>query len=390
MAADFVLRLSAPVMSGGSDRPLVELGLSAGATDIRYSWDKAGPAGMTLGVSVPGRAPVVGPLPEPIDAPLRAHAELWQGSTIVWEGFVRSRERGRGGSVTGLSLVGYSQSLSDNWLRATSPPPPSNVPLTIGSVLAVAINELAPWLRPGVVGEQWTDPGIVHPTGREQFSRMTPAQIIDQARQQGDSRGREVWVMCMPGRRAWVFPSVAPSEPRYRVAFDHRVQRWTESDEGMASTVTVEYGTGSSGTLSDTAVNATFQSARGFNPEVVLSVGNVGADAAVALRNMELAKRSSPRVSATLAAGSDPATWLADRHGVPVPYWLPRPGEWVGVAGEPLLPIVGVSVDASGGTATYELGEPDPWLPKNMNVLARDTVARYRAMIAARGGRVRS
>jgi hypothetical protein len=60
------------------------------------------------------------------------------------------------------------------------------------------------------------------------------------------------------------------------------------------------------------------------------------------------------------------------------------------VAGEPLLPIVGVTVDIGGGSATYELGEPDMWLPKNMNILARDTAARYRAMVSANGGRLRA
>ncbi len=386
----FVLRLGPPAMSSSASRVLLDIGLSATATDIRYSWDLSGPAGLALGVAAPGRAPVVGPLPEPVDAPLRAHVELWQGETVVWEGYVRSRERGRGGVITGLACVGYAQSMADGWLRATSPPPALDVPLTSGNVFLLALRQLAPWLSPGVIGDQWQDPTVVHPTGREAFAKMTLSQIADQIRQQGDSLGREIWITCMPGRQVWMRPKAAPLEPRYRVAFDQRVQRWTESEEGMAAEVTVERGTGDAGTLGTTGVNANFGADHGFGPSVLVQAGAIDADAAIALRNAELARRASPRVSATLAASRDPATWLATRHGVPVPYWQPLPGEWVGVAGELLLPIVATSVDASNGTATYELGEPDPWLPKNMNILARDTVARYRAMIAARGGRLRS
>ena len=172
----------------------------------------------------------------------------------------------------------------------------TNVPLTIGSVLRLALAELAPWLAPSVAGDQWIDPGIVHPTGREAFARMSLSQIADQARQQGDTRSREVWVSVMPGRQVWLRSKAAPVEPRYRVAFDHRVQRWTESDEGMAAQVTVEYGTGSSGTLGTTGMNAGFGADRGFAPSVMVSAGNVGEAAATALRNVELGRRAVPAV----------------------------------------------------------------------------------------------
>ena len=382
---EFELRIGSPVMAGAAVRPLLSMGMPI--TSLRWSWDQAGPAGASVSFQPRRAAPVVGSLPDPIDVPLRGHVEIMSGGRVIWDGFVRTRERGPGGSVTAITAVGYAQSLGDRWWTRSDEALLTG--RTSGAVLAIAIRELTPWLSPGVIGDQWIDPYVNHSGGMNDFTRMTVAQIADQIRQTGDARGHEVWVSCMPGRQVWLLPRVAPSEPDYRVAFDHRIQRWTESDEGMAATVAVERGTASSGTLGPTATTATFLSDRGFAPSVIIAAGDITADAALALRNAELRKRSVPRLSATIGVTKDSPTWLSNRYGLPVPYWMPRTGEWVGVAGEPLLPIIAVSIDGVAETATYELGEMDKYQPGRQTLVARETAANQRQMRAPAGGRLR-
>lgn len=383
---NFRVRIGSPAMAGGAVRPLLSMGLHI--TALRWSWDQAGPAGASISFDpYYYTAPAVGVLPDPIDVPLRGHVEIVAGGRIVWEGFVRTRERGYGGVVTAITAVGYAQSMSDRWW--TREDDDTITGRTSGEVLQTALRELTPWLSPGVIGEQWIDPYVNHIGGMDDFTRMTVSQIADQIRQAGDTRGREVWVSCMPGRNVWLLPRIAPSEPDYRVAFDHRIQRWTESDEGMAASVAVERGTAGSATLGPTATNATFLSDRGFAPSVIVTAGDITESAATALRNVELRKRSLPKLSVAIAATKEPATWLSNRHGLPVPYWMPQTGEWVGVAGEDPLPIVGVDVDGFAETATYELGERNMHRPGRQTVIAETTAAQYRGLVAPSGGRLR-
>jgi len=382
---EFELRIGSPVMAGAATRPLLSMGMPI--TSLRWSWDQAGPAGASVSFQPRRAAPVVGPLPDPIDVPLRGHVEIMSGGRVIWDGFVRTRERGPGGAVTAITAVGYAQSLGDRWWTRSDEALLTG--RTSGDVLAIAIRALTPWLSPGVIGDQWIDPYVTHTGGMNDFTRMTVSQIADQIRQAGDARGREVWVMCMPGRQVWLLPRVAPSEPDYRIAFDHRIQRWTESDEGMAASVAVERGTAGSATLGPTATNATFLSDHGFAPDVIVNAGDITATAALALRNAELQKRALPRLSAAIAVTREPSTWMSNRYGLPVPYWMPRTGEWVGVAGEPLQPIVGVDVDGFAGTATYELGERNMHRPGRQTVIAETTAAQYRGLVAPSGGRLR-
>lgn len=382
---DFQVRIGSPVMAGAAVRPLLSMGLPV--TALSWSWDQAGPAGASVSFEPRRAAPAVGPLPDPLDVPLRGHIEIMAGGRIVWEGFVRTRERGYGGVVTAVTAVGYAQSLSDRWWTRSDDDTITG--RTSGEVLQTALRELTPWLSPGVIGDQWIDPYVNHLGGMDDFTKMTVGQIADQIRQAGDTRGREVWIMVMPGRRVWLLPRIAPQEPDYRVAFDHRIGRWTESDEGMAADVAVERGTGGSGTLGPVATNATFLSDRGFAPSVIVNAGDITADAALALRNAELRRRSVPRLSATLNATRDQRTWLSNRHGLPVPYWMPQTAEWVAVAGEALQPIVGVTIDGMAQTATYELGERSMQLPGRLTLVARQTAAQFATQTAPAGGRLR-
>lgn len=380
----FILTIGTPAMAGGAIQPVLNLGLDAQKSQLAMSWDAHGPAGATLSLVPVSRSPIVGRIPSPIDIPLRGHAEIRVGETVVWEGFVRRRRRdGRTRDVTALTLVGYSQSLGDNWWSRAD----LTSSITSGAALRASLSELAPWMVPGVVGDQWIDPQVVHSGGMAEFGRMTVAQIIDQIEQEGDSRGRRVSVMCMPGRRVWLRPWQPPQESEYLIAFDNRVASWEDSDEGMAATVTVERSSGDSTALGTTASNAGFLSSYGFGPSVLIPAGEISEDAAIALRNAELQRRAVAQVRATLEVTNDPRTWLARRYGAPVPWWQPRPGEWVQVADEPALPIVGVTVRPAG--ATYELGAPDPSLSGRQLLPLREAAARWRNMLAPTGGRLR-
>lgn len=381
----FRVRISSPVMSGSPSRPLLDIGQEI--TSLRWSWDQSGPAAAQVSVVPRDNAPAVGPLIDPINIPLRGHVEITKGDSPVWEGFIRSRDRVPGGDVAAFSATGYAQSLNDRWWTRSD-----DVVIggrSSGEVLGIALRNLTPWMSPGVLGDQWIDPLITYTGGMDDVTKLTVGQIADQVAQAGYQQGYPAWVLCMPGLSVWLIPRIAPREPEYRIAFDHRVRRWSESDTGMAATLTVERGTAGSGTLGSSAANPAFAGQYGFAPDLILPVGNVTEEQANAIRNAELEKRSRPTVTATLAVSADQRTWLTNRHGQPVPYWIPRISEWVGVAGEPPLPIVGVNVDGLSGEATYELGERDMSLPGRLTLVARDTASRYRQMIAATGGRLR-
>lgn len=385
MTTEVRLRIGPPVMMGGVSRPVLDVGLRAAAP--RWSWDERGPASAQIDIGAPGLADVVGPLAQPVNLPLRGSVEMSVGRHVVWEGYIGERTRGAGGMVRSITARGYYSSLSDRWWTRSDDDTITG--RTSGEVLQTALRELTPWLEPDVIGDLWIDPMITYPGGMDDVTKLTVAQIADGVRQAGDSRGYPLWVMCTPSRKLSVRRRIAPHEPNYRIAFDDRIQRWTESDEGMAASVTVERGTASSGALGAPGTNAEFASSYGFAPEVIVAVGDIAAGQADAIRNAELLRRSRPKITATIHVSADPRTWLTTRHGVPVPYWMPRIGEWVGVAGEPLLPIVAISVDAQVETATYELGEMDPYVPGRLTLVARQTAENQRQMRAPAGGRLR-
>lgn len=381
--AEFAVRLSAPVMTrAGTWRELPTVEVEAGP-ELSWQQDIAGGMGSaTVPLDPAPRRPSGLPLSEAFTVPPGAHVEILAGAEVVFEGFVLERSWGRGGRVTELRVAGYGASMRSPWLRTDL-----FASLTCGEVLRTALADLAPWLRPGVVGEQWIDPQIVYPGGMSDVERMTLSAIADQVRQGGDSLGREVWLMVMPGRRVWLVPRVEPREPHYVCPFDGRVTGWSDSIDGFATSVTVEYGTAGSGSLTAAGVAAGVTEDAGIEWATIVTAGNLTSAAALALRDAELTRRSSPAIRAGLAVTRDPATWLSTPGGVPAPYWRPRVGEWVRVGGQPMQPIVAVSVDAGGQTATYELGLPSK--ARQASVLARDTIARYRQMLAANGGRLR-
>lgn len=322
--APFVLTISTPVMGGGAVQPVLNLGLDTRTSGLELAWDQHGPAGATLALAPAIRGPIVGRIPSPIDIPQRGHVEISIGDTVIWEGFVRRRRRdGRTRGMTALTLVGYHLSLGDHWWSRTD----MTSAITSGDALRAALADCAPWMTPGVVGDQWIDPQVVHGGGMTEFARMTVAQIIDQIEQEGDSRGRRVAAMCMPGRRIWLRPWQPPQEADYLIAFDERVASWEDSDEGMAASVTVERTSGGSTALGTSASNAAFVSTYGFGPSVLIPAGEISEDAAIALRNAELLRRAVPLVRATLEATNDPRTWLTRRYGATVPWWQPRPGD---------------------------------------------------------------
>lgn len=383
---DFILRIAGPAQSGAATM-LPDIGLAAGVDQIRWTVDaRAGMGGATFSLPRARRAPAVGPLAAPIEVPLNGHVELWHGSQIVYEGVVMDYDLGNGGVPVGIVCAGYQETMNDDvWTRTDL-----TSALTAGEVLRQALSDLAPWLTPGTVGDQWIDPQIQHPGGMSNFARMTAWQMADQIMQDGDTRGRDVWVMVMPGRRVWLVPRVAPPEPHYVVPFDERVTRFRVSRRGMAATVIVESGSGGSTSLTSATTTVGFASRFGFAPRLIVPTGGRTGNAALALRNREAAARAEPTIAATISVDRDPRSWLTTRHGVPAPFWSPIPGEWIQIAGQQPLPIVSVSVDATGGSATYELGATDPALPKNMWVVTRDAIARQRQMLASNGGRLRT
>lgn len=383
--SDFVLKISGPAQQA-PPAALPDIGLSARVGQIDWTIDaQGGMAGATIGLRGVRRAPAVGSLDASFEVALGGHVELWRGSDRVYEGVIMDYDLGNGGVPVALICDGYQATLNDDvWTRTDM-----TSQMTAGQVLRQGISDLAPWLRPGVVGDQWIDPQIQHPGGMSDFARMSVWQMADQIMKDGDTRGREVWVMVMPGRQVWMIPRVAPQEPHYLMPFDERVTRWRVSRRGMAASVIVETGSGGSTAITATATTAGFAQRYGFAPRVLVSTGDRTSNAAIALRNRELTRRSVPFVRASIAVTADRRTWLTNRHGVPVPFWKPTPGEWVKIASHPLLPIISVRVDATAGSATYELGERDPELPKNMWISTRDAIARQQQMLSMTGGRTR-
>src|SRR5690606_5375159 len=149
-----------------------------------------------------------------------------------------------------------------------------------------------------------------------------------------------------PGRSVVMEPRLAPTEPHYRIAFDHRVQSWTADYSQTARAVRARYGPSSSTASTDLAVNPDSNSFR----VVTVQAGDVGVEAANAMRDTGLARRSQPIVTGTLAATQDARTWLTLSGGQSVPWWQPVVGEWVAVAGYDPLPIVAVTVDGMAQT----------------------------------------
>lgn len=386
MSESWVLKLFGPAELA-TPRPLLDIGLASRATGL--SWKvlaKGGMGGATFRLPTARRGAAVGPLRDDPLVLLGGHVEVWRGSRCVYEGLVMDIELGNGGVPVEIECAGYAETLKDDvWTRTDL-----TDALTAGDVLRTALADRTPWLTPGVVGDQWIDPQVLHPGGMSDFQTMSVWQIADQVMQDGDSLGRQVWVMVMPGRKVWLLPRAAPPQPHYVMPFDsERITRWRVSRREMAATVLVEAGSGGSSSVTGAATTAGFAQRWGFAPRLVVQAGERTGAAADALRDQELTRRSQPTIRGTVMAGADPRTWLTTRHGTPAPYWQPLPGEWVRVAGYPALPIVAVSVDTTGGTATYELGARDPTLLSNMWIASREAIDRQRQMLAMTGGRLR-
>lgn len=383
--SEFTVRISAPVMTRGGARrelPPVEIepvGSLSWQQDIR-----GGMAGADIALVTNRRRPAATGLSEAFAIPPGAHVEALAGTDLVYDGFVTERTWGAGGRVVAVRVAGYEASMRSVWLRTDL-----TSSATAGEVLRTVLRDLAPWLTPAVAGDQWIDPQITYSNGPRDFARMKLSAIVDQIRQGGDTMGREVWVMVMPGRQVWLTPRAEPRTPDYVCPFDDRVQSWVDSLDGFATSVTVEHGTAGSGALTATASAAGLSDDAGIEWGEIVTAGNIGSAAAVALRDTELAKRMTLAVRGTLAVSRDPRTWLTTPAGEPAPYWRPRVGEWVRVGAEPMQPIVRVAVDAMGGSATYELGQPNPAAPGAFWIASRDAIARQRQMLAMTGGRLR-
>lgn len=362
------------------DGVLVTQELGPHVTSLSWSWDARGPAAATVGMSRPGRSPVVGILPADMAIPEQAHVELWAGTTLLWDGFVAEVERGQGGVITALSLAGYMASLDDIEWDYTGYGAATSGRLMLERMLT----ERAPWLGPDTSG-RWIDPLVTLGT-LDSYQGQMVGQIVETIRNAGDVATNLLWLLARPGRSVVLEPRIAPTEPHYRTAFDpQRITRWRELHGETARAVRVRYGTTASPAATALAGNPDSGSYR----VVTVQAGDIGAAAAVALRDVELARRAQPRVAATLGASRDVRTWLAASGGQPVPWWQPVVSEWVAVAGYPPLPIVATTMDGIAETATYELGERDLTLAQNRGLVQRQMSYRYQTMTAPAGGRLR-
>lgn len=382
MSDRFVLRITESVMAPQGKTAvdvIVEQTLNPEVTGLRWSWDKAGPSALDVSLRRDPRRPTVGILPADMAIPEHAHIEIWRGSTILWDGYVLTEDRGQGGVITRIAAVGYMTSLADIEWDYTG-----FAGATTGEqMMRRLLDQRAPWLRPDTSG-RWLDP-LVTLGALDSYNGQSVAQIVDVIRNAGDVMHNPIWIMARPGRAVVMEPRLAPTEPHYRIAFDQRVQAWSADYSQTARAVRARYGPSSSPASTALAVNPDSESFR----VVTVQAGDVGVDAANALRDAELARRSEPIVKGTLAATRDVRTWLTLSGGQSVPWWQPVVGEWVAVAGYDPLPIVGVTVDAIGGSATYELGERDLSLSWNRGRLARQTTVQFATQTAPMGGRLR-
>lgn len=382
MSDRFVLRITESVMAPQGKTAvdvIVEQTLNPEVTGLRWSWDKAGPSALDVSLRRDPRRPTVGILPADMAIPEHAHIEVWRGSTILWDGYVLTEDRGLGGMITRIAAVGYMTSLADIEWDYTGFAGATTGDLMMRRLL----DQRAPWLRPDTSG-RWLDP-LVTLGALDSYNGQSVAQIVDVIRNAGDVMHNPIWIMARPGRSVVMEPRLAPTEPHYRIAFDHRVASWSADYSQTARAVRARYGPSSSPASTDLAVNPDSESFR----VVTVQAGDVGVDAANALRDAELARRSQPIVKGTLTATRDVRTWLTLSGGQSVPWWQPVVGEWVAVAGYDPLPIVGVTVDAIGGSATYELGERDLSLSWNRGRLARQTAVQFATQTAPMGGRLR-
>lgn len=381
MTDRFTLRIAQSVMAPEIDDldVIVDQTLNPEVTALRWSWGETGPAALDVSLLRHERKPVVGIIPADMAIPEHAHVELWHGSTILWDGYVLTEERGLGGVITRIAAAGYMQSLADIEWDYTG----YSSATTGEQMMRRLLDQRAPWLRPDTSG-RWIDP-LVTLGALDSYNGQSVAQIVDIIRNAGDIARNQLWIMARPGRSVVMEPRLAPTEPHYRIAFDHRVQAWTADYSQTARAVRARYGPSSSPASTDLAVNPDSESFR----VVTVQAGDVGVDAANALRDAELARRGEPIVKGTLTTTRDVRTWLTLSGGQSVPWWQPVVGEWVAVAGYNPLPIVGVTVDAIGGSATYELGERDLSLSWNRGRLARQTAVQFATQTAPMGGRLR-
>jgi len=382
MSERFVLRITESVMAPQGQTAadvIVEQVLNPAVTALRWSWDQAGPAALDVSLRRDQRRPVVGILPADMAIPEHAHIEVWHGATILWDGYVLTEERGQGGVITRIAAVGYMQSLADIEWDYTGFASATTGDLMMRRLL----DQRAPWLRPDTSG-RWIDPLVTLGT-LDSYNGQMVAQIVDIIRNAGDIARNQLWIMARPGRSVVMEPRLAPLEPHYRIAFDHRVQAWTADYSQTARAVKARYGPSSSPASTALAVNPDSESFR----VVTVQAGEVGVDAANAMRDAELARRAAPIVKGTLGANADPRTWPTLSGGQSVPWWQPVVGEWVAVAGYDPLPIVAVTIDGMAQTATYELGERDLSLTWNRGRLARQAAVQFRTQTAPMGGRLR-
>ena len=382
MSDRFVLRVSHSVMAppGDIDGVIVEQELSPKVAALEWSGDERGPTASRVDLLRPGRSPVVSIIPADMALPEHADVQIWSGSSMLWDGYLDTVERGQGGIITNIQLKGYWSALADiTWDRTAYDTATSG-----DLMLRRMLSERAPWLRPDTAG-RWIDPQVTL-AALDSYVGQSIGQIAEVIRNAGDSAHHQLLLMTRPGRNVVIEPRLAPIEPQYRTAFDpRRISRWQEIYSETARAVRVRYGPSSSTATTDWAINPDSQSFR----DVTLEAGDIGVDAAIAQRNTELARRSDPTVVATVRATREVESWLVTPSGQSVPWWQPTIGEWVAIAEYPALPIVGVSVSTHGGTATYELGAPDLTLAKNRGLLQRQTTYRYATQTAPAGGRLR-
>lgn len=257
-----------------------------------------------------------------------------------------------------------------------------------GAALQTIVNAYAPFLRVGNA-EQFVDPNVTHAGGLAEWTRMTPAEVVDQIVKEGNSDGAPVDIAVWDNLTLWCVPRIEPAMPQYRLPFDPSTIAWEEDCGAMANRALAEYGTGAGGTQVAEAETVGFLDRWGFSRKVLIPAGDITEGAAIALRNRELTTRSTPEIS--VAISLEDGEGLTMFSGIEQPQELVHSLEWVQVGTEPAQPIVGTTFDATARSLTVELGAPSALLPHNMNLRERNAVARIERLInPVSGGRTRS
>lgn len=302
-----------------------------------------------------------------MDVSFRDHVEIRVGELLVWEGRVARIGYGEGWVPDRITCVGYKDALNDYWIDETSA-----TAITSGNALKLAIINYAPSLRLGN-GDQFQPPNVNHAGGLREFYKMTPAELANLIVTEGDTTGVTIDVQVRDGRIVWIRRRLYPETATYSIPFDRHRVSWDEDSAGMAQTIQVETSADAAAHeggvfvwLAAEASTSLFRDTWGFGGKIVLRTGDQEAEAAAAYRDTELTRRAEPLVQATINVTSDPATWITRHRAGAWPWYAVQPdGSTVTVGGKSQQHIIGVTVDAAGGVATYELGSLDPSMPKN-------------------------